>query len=72
MTVGILCLTSCVRADYSLCPVYPIAGADVARELSAASYENFPHTWEWLARIRKLQLELELCREPSSETAVLR
>jgi hypothetical protein len=52
--------------------VYPIAGADVARELSAASYENFPHTWEWLARIRKLQLELELCREPSSETAVLR
>lgn len=55
----ILLLTSCARTNCD-CPIYPIAGPKVAKELEQATYENYPNTWEWISRIDKLRQELEL------------
>ena len=56
--IGILLLSSCARVNCD-CPVYPVAGPKVAEELEKASTEDFPKTWEWIARINKLREELE-------------
>lgn len=48
---------------YSICPVYPVAGAKVADELAGLEYQNFINTWEWIGRIDKLRQELELCKQ---------
>lgn len=55
-----LCLTSCMQTSYDFCPVYPIAGEKVAKELENAG--DIPNTWEWMGRINKLRQELELCK----------
>lgn len=58
---GILCLSSCTMASYdNYCPVYPIAGDKVAKELESAG--DLPDTWEWIGRINKLKQELDLCK----------
>ena len=61
MPVAMICLSSCVQANYDSCPVYPVAGEKVAAELENASYSEFPNTWEWIGRIDKLRQELEVC-----------
>lgn len=61
MLVAMSCLNSCTTANYSNCPVYPVAGEKVAQELENASYNEFPNTWEWLGRINKLRQELDMC-----------
>ena len=63
MLLGMLCLSSCAKECYELCPVYPIAGEKVAEELENLSAEQAPYLWEWLARIDKLRQELELCKK---------
>ena len=65
MKVATLCLNSCAvtNSDHIVsCPIYPIAGENVAKELEKADYTSFPYTWEWIGRINKLRLELELCK----------
>ena len=62
MPVVIICLNSCTRVHYNSCPTYPIAGAEVANELTKLDYEHFVNTWEWIGRINKLRQELELCK----------
>ena len=57
------CSTPCTTVNYEYCPVYPIAGAQVAQELENAGYEEYPATWEWIGRIDKLRQELELCQK---------
>lgn len=39
-----------------------MAGKKVGQELTKLSYQEYPNTWEWLARIHKLKQELELCK----------
>ena len=56
----ILLLSSCARVSCN-CPIYPIAGAQVAEELENADIEHYSYTWEWIARINKLREELEQC-----------
>lgn len=64
MLIAASCLISCTTANYEgLCPVYPVAGPKVAAELEKTEAAEFPYFWEWLARINKLRLELELCRK---------
>lgn len=56
------CLNSCtITSSKEACPVYPVAGPLVAAELEDLSGEDYPQTWEWLARINRLRQELELC-----------
>lgn len=62
MPAAALCLSSCAKAAYDFCPVYPVAGEKVAKELEKLSFEQAPAFWEWLARIDKLRQELELCQ----------
>ncbi len=52
-------LASCSTTDYNFCPAYPVAGAKVGDELKEI---NAPHFWEWMGRINKLRLQLELCK----------
>jgi hypothetical protein len=55
-------LSGCAPAVYkSDCPVFPLAGFEVAQELEKVSYADFPKTWDWLARLNKLKQELDLC-----------
>lgn len=64
MLIVMIFLTSCGTTDYEKsCPVFPIGGAKVARELENASYHDFQYTWEWLGRLNKLRQELELCQK---------
>ena len=49
-----------MQADYSYCPVYPIAGKKVADEIADL---DAPAFWEWMGRINKLRLQLEICKE---------
>ena len=63
MPAAMLYLSSCAPVVYSGCPVYPVAGEQVAAELEKVSYSEFPNTWEWIGRIDKLRQELELCRK---------
>ena len=58
-----LCLSSCTTTNYDNCPVYPIAGKKVAKELENIPYEGYENTWEWLGRIEKLKQELDLCQK---------
>ena len=60
MLTALLCLPSCKTASCELCPVYPVAGPEVAAELK--DFKPAPNFWEWLGRIDKLRRELELCR----------
>ena len=63
LTLGaLICLGSCTRISYNHCPAYPLAGERVAKELEKASFEEYPNTWEWVARLHKLKDELELCQ----------
>ena len=57
-----LCLSSCVKASYDFCPIYPVAGEKVAQELEQIEFEKAENFWEWLGRIEKLREELELCK----------
>lgn len=59
----LLALSCCgsLRAEKCSCPVYPVGGAAVGRELRQLSYDEYPHLWEWLGRVNKLRQELELC-----------
>lgn len=68
MLIGMLCLSSCRTETYnqSLCPIYPLAGRAVAKELSEIPAAENPATWEWIGRINKLRQELELCRQPKT------
>lgn len=54
----IMLLSSCAKVNCN-CPIYPIAGPQVAAELENADIEHFPNTWEWISRIDKLRQELE-------------
>ena len=56
-----LWLSSCTTTCYDVCPVYPVAGEKVAKELEQAG--ELSHTWEWIGRINKLREELELCQK---------
>lgn len=56
--VVMLLLSSCARVNCD-CPIYPIAGPQVAEELEQADEEHYPYTWEWIARLNKLKEELE-------------
>ena len=58
MLLGMSFLGSCTRTNYS-CPAYPIAGKKVAEELSTV---DLPNTFEWLGRINKMRMELELLK----------
>lgn len=71
MLAAVLCLSSCTteRSEPVFsCPVYPVAGPEVARELEHADYASYPHTWEWIGRINKLRQELELCSRSKIKT----
>ena len=58
MLASLIFLSSCAQANYNMCPTYPIAGPKVA---DAIQYIDSPSFWEWLARINKLRLQLEIC-----------
>ena len=62
MLVVMSLLTSCKQVSYNNCPSHPVAGEKVANELKKASYNEYPNTWEWLARINKLKQELDICK----------
>jgi len=55
-------LNSCAAINYDNCPVYPIAGENVGKELENIPYSGYENFWEWLARINKLKEELDLCK----------
>jgi hypothetical protein len=40
--------------------VFPKAGVKVADELEHLSFEEYPHLWEWIARLNKMRKELEI------------
>ena len=60
MLRSLSCLSSCAADNYDICPTYPVAGPKVAAEISRLN--NAPAFWEWLARINKLRLQLEICK----------
>lgn len=60
MLAALSCLSSCTTVNSDYCPVYPIAGDKVAKELESAG--DLPDTWEWIGRINKLKQELDLCK----------
>ena len=49
------------RANFDVCPVYPVGGEKVAEELENISYAGYEDFWEWMARIHKLKQSLEVC-----------
>lgn len=63
MPAGMILLNSCSmgRCNTSASAYYewPKAGKAVAEELQTIPYEGYEHTWEWLSRLRKLQLQIE-------------
>ena len=62
MLIVMSLLISCRQVNYNNCPIYPVAGEKVAKELYKADYKEFENTWEWIGRIDKLRQELELCK----------
>lgn len=58
MLLGMSFFNSCTRTNCS-CPAYPIAGKKVAEELSTV---DLPNTFEWIGRINKMRMELELLK----------
>lgn len=67
MLLATACSTPCTKVYYNYCPIYPVAGKNVALELEKVSYEEYPATWEWIGRIDKLRQELELCRSREND-----
>lgn len=63
MPVVLSFLNSCTTECYNTCPVYPVAGKSVARELSGLDEEQYSDTWEWIGRINKLREELDICNK---------
>lgn len=60
----LMSLSACsCKINYDHCPVYPVGGVSVGRELQKLSKEEFTATFEWIARINKLRLELEECQK---------
>ncbi len=59
LVTSCLCCCAKVSCEQPLKPVFPHGGAPVADELQNLSAEEYPHLWEWLARLNKLRLELE-------------
>lgn len=56
-------LSSCsLMANYKPCPVFPIGGAEVGKELESIPYTGYEHFWEWIGRIEKLKEELDICK----------
>ena len=64
----LLAVSCCHSSTATLCncPVYPVGGTNVGKELSSLMYYEYPHLWEWLGRINKLRQELEICNSPVS------
>ena len=60
MLINLICLASCSTINYEYCPLYPIAGAKVAEEIKDIKGKYF---WEWVGRINKLRLQLDLCKK---------
>ncbi len=59
----IMSLSGCsCKTNYEYCPVYPLGGEKVGHELEKLNGEEFEATFEWIARINKLRLELEECQ----------
>lgn len=57
-------LSACsCKINYDNCPVYAVGGERVGQELSRLNPAEYPNLFEWLGRINKLRLELELCHE---------
>lgn len=57
-------LCSCSTTEYySSCPIYPVGGKKVAKELEKLNYSEYPNTWEWIGRIDKLRQELGVCKQ---------
>lgn len=57
-------VVSCSGVSVNFCPNFPIAGYKVAKELEQTG--DFPHTWEWIARLYKLKQELDICKTPTA------
>ena len=62
MLLALSCLSSCAPANCEIYspPVFPKAGVKVADELEHLSFEEYPHLWEWIARLNKMRKELEI------------
>lgn len=60
MLISLICLSSCTTKNYEYCPTYPVAGKKVAEEIKDIEGDNF---WEWMGRINKLRLQLDLCQK---------
>lgn len=63
MLIVMSLLTSCKAINYDNCPIYPIAGNKVAKEITKLTVEEYPNFWDWVGRINKLREELELCQK---------
>lgn len=63
LILAVIVLCSCsTTISYDNCPVYPVAGEKVGKELSNIPSQGYDNFWEWIGRINKLRQELELCR----------
>jgi hypothetical protein len=51
------------RVPVNACPPWPVAGPAVAGELARLPSGDYPHTWEWLARLDKLRQQLDMTRD---------
>lgn len=45
------------------CPVYPLGGEKVGKELEKIPLSGFEYFWEHQARLYKLKQELDLCQK---------
>jgi len=62
LTLAIVSLSACsCKINYNNCPVYPVGGQKVGQELSKLNTAEYPALFDWIGRINKLRLELELC-----------
>lgn len=61
-------LSGCVTASSSICPKYPIAGAEVGKELGENCFaiddggktiNKCPNTFNWLDRLARFKEKLE-------------
>ena len=64
MLLVLLLLNSCKTTNFSYCPMFPIGGKEVAKELEKAG--ELPNTWEWIGRLYKLKQELDICKTPTA------
>ena len=63
MLLAVSCCRSSTRTLCN-CPIYPVGGTNVGKELSSLTYDEYPYLWEWLGRINKLRQELAICNSP--------